>query len=340
MPDPMTTLGICIPTYKRPDFLRRCVLSALEAAGDRPVRVFIADDSMDATNTALYRELAEFSDRVVISRNPVNLGIDDNIQRAVDLCDSDYAWIVGEDDYFLPGSVQRVHDLLQQSSSAFVFANYVYVSDDGGRVIGQALDEPPAQMSGLDFVASHLWAAGFIGGCIVDRQRWAATSPAPYKDTYYTHVGRICELLAELGAVVHIVSEPSVANRVDGTDTFTWKHDSYGVFFGFQAMCAAVARQFPAIAGQAQNAATVMEHRYQWLSLRVAMRLRSELGYDKAQYSRYLATHIRNPIKRLALYLISVTPPRVMRSLVSGYRRLRRLVTQTPTSPAGIERPR
>jgi glycosyltransferase involved in cell wall biosynthesis len=55
----MTTLGICIPTYKRPDFLRRCVLSALDAAGDRPVRVFIADDSMDETNTALYGELQD-----------------------------------------------------------------------------------------------------------------------------------------------------------------------------------------------------------------------------------------------------------------------------------------
>ncbi len=328
----MTTLGICIPTYKRPDFLRRCVLSALEAAGDRPVRVFIADDSMDDTNTALYAELARLSERIVISRNPINLGIDDNIQCSVDMCDCDYAWIVGEDDYFLPGAVQRVHDLLQRSSSAFVFANYVYVSDDGGRVIDQALHAPPAQMPGTDFVASHLWAAGFIGGCIIDRRRWAATSPTPYKGTYYTHVGRICELLAAPGAVAGLISEPSVANRVDGTDTFTWKHDSYGVFFGFQAMCAAVARQFPVIAAQAQTAAEVMEHRYQWLSLRVAMRLRSELGYDKAQFHRYLASHIRNPIKRLALYVISITPPGMLRSLVSGYRRLRRPTTHNPAT--------
>jgi glycosyltransferase involved in cell wall biosynthesis len=328
----MATLGICIPTYRRPDFLRRCVLSALDAVGDRPVRVFIADDSMDDTNHAVYAELQTRSNAVVVSRNPVNLGIDDNIQRAIDLCDCDYAWIVGEDDYFLPGSMQRIHDLLRDTSNPFVFANYVYVGDDGGRVIGQALDAPPVEMPGGDFVARHLWAAGFIGACIVNRRRWGETDPAPYKGTYYTHVGRICELLAVPGAVVHIVAEPCVANRVDGTDTFTWRHDSYGVFFGFKAMCEAVARQFPSIAGQAREAAEVMEHRYRWLSLRVAMRLRSELGYDKSQFTRYLASHIRSPIKRLALYLISIAPPAAMRSLVTAYRRMRR--------PASVDTPR
>ena len=320
----MTTLGICIPTYKRPDFLRRCVLSALEAAGDRPVRVFIADDAMDDTNVELYAELQARSDAVVVHRNPVNLGIDDNIQCAVDLCDCDYAWIVGEDDYFLPGSVQRVYNLLQQTSNAFIFANYAFVGDDGERPLGQALDAPPAQMSGVDFVARHLWAAGFIGACIVDRRRWSDTSTAPYKGTYYTHVGRICELLSHWPDPVRIVTGPCVANRVEGTDTFTWKRDSYGVFFGFRAMCAAVTRQCPPLSDAASQAAQVMAQRYGWLTLRLAMRLRSELGYDVAQFRRYLGPQTANPLKRLAFYLISIAPPLTFRPVVAAYRRLRR----------------
>jgi glycosyltransferase involved in cell wall biosynthesis len=320
----MTTLGICIPTYKRPDFLRRCVLSALESAGDRHVRIFIADDSMDQTNTALYEELQARSNAVVVHRNAINLGIDDNIQCAVDLCDCDYAWIVGEDDYFLPGAVERVYDQLQDATEAFVFANYAYVGDDSGRLLGRALDAPPTQMTGVDFVSQHLWAAGFIGACIVNRKRWSETSKAPYKGTYYTHVGRICEMLAKCSDRVRIVAEPCVANRVEGTDTFTWKNDSYGVFFGFQAMCAAVATQCHPLHDAALRAAKVMEVRYRWLTLRVAMRLRSEKGYDLAQYRRYLAPNTVNPLKRVALLLISVAPPAVFRPLVVLYRRLSR----------------
>ncbi|WP_176399007.1 glycosyltransferase family 2 protein [Pandoraea sp. PE-S2T-3] len=322
----MTTLGICIPTYKRPDFLIRCVLSALEAAGDRPIRIFIADDSMDDTNDAAYAKLAQWSNQIVIHRNARNLGIDDNIQQAVDLCDCDYAWIVGEDDSFMSDSVRRVHDALQGATHAFVFANYAYVGDDDNRRLGQALDVPDGEMPGFEFVSKYLWAAGFIGACIVDRKRWDATSTAPYKGSYYTHVGRICELLAGTGEVLpaRIIAEPCVANRVEGTDTFTWKRDSYGVFFGFCAMCNAVTRQCPSLSGASMQAAKVMENRYGWLTLRLAMRLRSERGYDVEQYRRYLSRHTENGLKRFAFYVISISPPWAFQPLVSAYRRMRR----------------
>jgi len=323
----MTTLGICIPTYKRPDFLRRCVLSALDAAGDRPLRIFISDDSMDDANTSLYAELAQRSDRIIVHRNPVNLGIDDNIQRAVDVCDCDYAWIVGEDDFFLPDSVQRVFDLLQGARAPFVFANYAYVGDDEQHMIGRALEEQDGDMPGADFIDQHLWAAGFIGACIVDRRRWSETATTPYKGSYYTHVGRICELLARNGEPARIIAAPCVANRVEGTDTFTWKQDSYGVFFGFKAMCEAVARQCPSIAIPARHAADVMAERYGWLTLRVAMRLRSDHGYDLDQFRRYLAQTTANPARRLAFFLISIAPPAMFRPLVNLHRRLRRPAT-------------
>lgn len=320
----MKTLGICIPTYKRPDFLKRCVLSAIESAEGYPIRIFIADDSASDVNDAVLAELVAAWPCVSAHQNPANLGLDNNIQRSVDLCNCDYAWIVGEDDYFLPGSVRRVVDRLQHADHAFVFANYAYVGDRDDSQIGRALDQPDGLLSGIDFIDRYLWAAGFIGACIVDRQRWGSTSPDPYKGTYYTHVGRICEMLAPVGSTVCIICQACVANRVEGTDTFTWRNDSYGVFFGFQDMCEAVARDHPGIAAAARNAATVMEKHYGWLSLKVAMRLRSGLGYDYAQYRRYLAPGTGNPFKRLAFMLISVAPPWTFRPLVAAHRWMRR----------------
>lgn len=325
----VTTLGICIPTYRRPDFLRRCVLSALKSAGDCPIRIFIADDSMDSTNEAAYAELSRISDQVAVHRNTVNLDIDDNIQKAVEICDCDYAWIVGEDDYFLPGAIARVYALLQSPQPAFLFANYAYVGDDDNRRLGQALSVPDGEIQEREFVSNHLWAAGFIGACIVDRQRWNATQTAPYKGSYYTHVGRICELIASGEDVrpVRIIAEPCVANRVEGTDTFTWKRDSYGVFFGFCAMCAAVAKQCTSLSDAARQAAKVMEARYGWLTLRLAMRLRSERGYDVGQFRRYLSHTAGSTPRRTAFYLISITPPWIFRPMVSIYRRMRRGVS-------------
>ncbi|PTT91628.1 hypothetical protein DBR42_03460 [Pelomonas sp. HMWF004] len=120
----MTSLGISIPTYKRPEFLRRCVLSALEAAGDRPVCILISDDSMEEPKTVLHTELRKLLDAVIVHRDPIWQGIDENTPRfVVELYYCDYAWIAVEADYFLPDSVARAQRLLQTTWDAFVFAN-------------------------------------------------------------------------------------------------------------------------------------------------------------------------------------------------------------------------
>lgn len=320
----MTTLGICIPTYRRPDFLRRCIVSAIESAQGRAIGIFVADDAVDGTNDAVLAELRAAHPFILVRRNAANLGIDDNIQVAVDLCDCDHAWLVGEDDTFLPGAVARLHTLLQASDEPFLFANYAYVGEDPTQAIGTALATQGAySIAAAEFLAEHLWAVGFIGACIVRRSAWAATDPAPYRGSYYTHVGRIAEIVADAGQA-RIVRECAVANRVEGTDTFTWKRDSYGVFFGFLAMCRAAAARKPAFAPAFARAGETMERRYRWLSLRLAMRLRAERGYDLAQYRRYLRHGHLGAAKRLAMLAISVSPPALFRPLVAAYRVLRR----------------
>ena len=319
------TLGICIPTYRRPEFLQRCILSAIQSAEGRAIRIFVADDAVDGTNDAMLADLRRAHPFIEVRRNDVNLGIDANIQQAVDMCDCDYAWLVGEDDAFLPGAVARMRALLQDANDPFVFANYAYVGDDPAKPIGAAAlpVDGPAVMDAERFLADHLWAVGFIGACVIRRSAWANTTAAPYQGTYFTHAGRVAELIADAGKA-RVSRECSVANRVEGEDTFTWKRDTYGVFFGFLAMCRVAAERRPAFAEALRSAGKTMEMRYRWLSLRLAMRLRSERGYDRAQYRKYLRGGALGPVKRLGFFVISVSPPLLFRPLVRAYRALRR----------------
>ena len=320
----MKTLGICIPTYRRPEFLKRCVLSAIESAEGRPVRIFIADDSANDVNDATLGQLAATYPFVHVHKNPSNLGLDNNIQRSVDLCDCDYAWMIGEDDVFLPGAVAQMHALVQTVDLPFVFANYAYVGDDPGRPLGQALNgESSGPLAADRFVALHLWAAGFLGACVVRRADWGRTDPGPYATTYYTHVGRIVEMVSDAG-FAWISADCSVANRVEGDDTFTWKNDSYGVFFGFLSMCRTAAIRRPALSAALHAAGRALERRYRWLSIRVAARLRSQRAYDYGQYRKYLSTSDVPAMKKFVLLAVSVTPPSVFEPLVRAYRARRR----------------
>lgn len=320
----MKTLSICIPTYRRPALLERCVLSALASALDRPVSIVVADDAMSDDNALTMLRLTADHPNVHWHRNARNLGIDDNIQNAVDLCRTDYAWLIGEDDTFIPGTVATMVDRLQHLDVPFVFANYRYVDDSMQRELGIALPLAAANTMPLGaFIEQNLWAVGFIGACVVCKASWDATTPAPYQGTYYTHVGRIAEMLASQSDVV-VVGEPCVCNRVEGQDAFTWKKDSYGVFFGFVAMCRRVGERLPALAGSMKLAAAVMERRYRWLSLRLALRLRSENAFDRHQYDKYLKHWPMNGLKRRALLCVSVAPPALFRPLVALYRAARR----------------
>ena len=315
----MTTLGICIPTYKRPDFLRRCVLSAIASAESRPLRIFIADDSGSDINAAVLAGLTAAHPFVRVHRNFANLGIDANIQQAVDFCGCDYAWLIGEDDVFLPGAVARMHDLVQTLDTPFVFANYRYSGDAPDHVLGTAVEGLGSTVPKADFFVEHLWAIGFIGACVIRKSDWAATDAAPYLGTYYTHVGRIAEMLVGIEAVP-VVSEPSVANRVEGHETFTWKKDSYGVFLGFVEMCTRVGIRVPAMASVMELASQRFERKFRCLSLRLAVRLRSEHALDYAQFVKYLRHGRIGTFKRLMFLLISVAPPRLFQPLVRLYR--------------------
>jgi glycosyltransferase involved in cell wall biosynthesis len=316
------TLSICVPTYRRPALLERCVRSAVASAAGCPIEVVVADDSMSDINAPTMQQLMSEYAFVRWVRNERNLGIDANIQRVVDLSETDYAWLIGEDDIFLPGAVGRVHARIQSGSEAFVFANYRYVDIDPTIVLGTAASEQlPLSMPRDEFIASHLWAIGFIGACVVRKSDWVRTDATPYQGTYFTHVGRIAEILARQPTVA-IEAQPCVANRVEGGDAFTWKTDSYGVFAGFLTMCEKAGMRVPAIASLMAAASTEFERRFRLLSLRLAARLRSERAFDRKQFDKYLRRNSRlNAGKRWLMFLISITPPQLLSPLVTLYRR-------------------
>ena len=123
----MKTIGICIPTYKRPDFLRRCLASIIDQADGLPIEICVADDSCSDVNDAVIGEAARRFPALRRLKNETNLGINENIRRVVGMADTDYAWLVGEDDYFLPGALARAVAELASANHPFLLCNYALV---------------------------------------------------------------------------------------------------------------------------------------------------------------------------------------------------------------------
>ena len=93
-------------------------------------------------------------------------------------------------------------------------------------------------------IRHHLWSIGFMGAGLFELQSWRPVpSGVPScrnrsHGTYYAHVGHIVEMLERPDRPVRILGAPLVANRAVGPESFTWRTDALGVFFGFEGMCA------------------------------------------------------------------------------------------------------
>ena len=226
-------LTVAIPTYKRPEFLDRCIRSILASIHSRNIEVLVMDDSMDDTNNGVLTKYMGHSNVRAI-KNKTNLGIDANICACIENAEGDYVWLIGEDDLFRPQSIERILPFLDKGYP-FVFANYSYITADQRLVLrDQSVTITSESMAFDTFYDSLLWSAGFIGGCVIHRSDFLKTDYKRFIGTYYAHVAGIS--LASHGRTIGLLAEPQVGNRVGDASTFTWAAESFGVFQGWRRL--------------------------------------------------------------------------------------------------------
>lgn len=111
-------LTVLIPVYQRFDGALRASLSVvahnrsdLEAGH---IRLVVCDDASPAIDAAdLHQKLAAIHPAIEFRRNPSNLGMSANILAMVSSCRSFYSTILTDDDWYEPGALSTVLQLLQ-----------------------------------------------------------------------------------------------------------------------------------------------------------------------------------------------------------------------------------
>jgi len=319
-PNPL--LAVCIPTYRRPDQLRRCLESVIRSAAPHRVAIVVADDATDDTNRALLAELRERYPLLSHHRNPANLGIDGNILHAVDLCTARHAWILGEDDRMLPEGVPAVLAALGGEPPPFLYVNYASVDETVTLVLAERslpLDAD-AEVPAERFLASQAWSAGFIGACVVDRALWGTVDRAPFLGTWYAHVGVILRSVA--GRSVRLLARPLVLNRCGSARAFTWAGSTFDVLHGWERMVDGLRGTYPDAACDAAVASFRRAHGIG--TARFFAYLRADGALDPALHARWVRGGPYGRASRLASWCIARTPPAVFRAARAGLTAVRR----------------
>ena len=166
----------------------------------------------------------------------MNLGIDRNIIRSVDICSCRYAWLLGEDDRLLPVAVSTVLNVLKREDPPFLYINYKSI-DASMKIVLKDRSLPLMRddtIESSEFLARDAWSMGFIGACVIQTEYWSSIIPDRYIGTYFAHVGRIMEYLK--GQSLFRIAEPLVLNRCGSPGTFSWTDSTFEVVSGWKRL--------------------------------------------------------------------------------------------------------
>jgi len=319
-------LGICIPTYKRPEHLVSCVRSINRSAGNLKIPIFISDDSADDTNSHAIQKIKKYYPNIHYQKNMNNIGIDRNILKVIDSCTCQYAWPVGEDDRLKDDAIPEVLKILNTDTATlpFLFVNYSLVNHDYSLVFKEkALDLDDDKTQEVEkYLPQRAWAIGFIGSCVINRRFWGAVLQDSYVGTYFAHVGIILEYLK--GRKVHLIEKPLILNRCGGANVFSWSQQAFEVVGGWERL---MMRLIP-IYGESicRSSIDSFEKAHGIKSPKFLMYLRADKAYDRQTYWRYVSPSSRSVIQKKAAFLIAVTPPiiyRFARLILNHFRRFR-----------------
>lgn len=320
-------LGICIPTFKRPEQLELCVNSIIKSASEYKVPIFISDDSSDTTNSLVLARLKNQYPFIISTKNQQNIGIDANILQCVNICTSKFAWLIGEDDRLLPSAVKKVLMLLESANFSdlpFIFSNYASVDDSisiylNVKVLSIEQDDFETAKS---FLENHSWASGFLGGCIINKEQWSSVVSTKYIGTYFAHVGTILEMIYNRN--IYLISEPLVLNRCGEPRLFSWTDSMFEVAAGWRKMINKLPAVYPR--GSLIVAIRQFEKAHGLYTFRFLCYARADYAYRLSHYKKYIKNIMPGYVDKLIALTIACTPPFVFKSIrffLFTYRRIK-----------------
>jgi glycosyltransferase involved in cell wall biosynthesis len=120
-------ISICIPAYKRPDFLKR-LLDSIAVQTFRDFEVIMTDDSPDGSVAQLVKEY-ESSFHVHYHKNPTPLGSPGNWNAALSLAKGQWIKMMHDDDWFADaGSLAEFADTAKHNKNkSFIFSGFTEV---------------------------------------------------------------------------------------------------------------------------------------------------------------------------------------------------------------------
>lgn len=118
-------ITICIPTYKRPDLIKRSIDSALSQKTTIPYLVYVLDNDDDFSELEIFNIIKSYNDsRLVYFKNRKNIGMGGNWNRCGELVNTKYFSFLHDDDTLREDYLEIISPYLKTSRYDYIFVSY------------------------------------------------------------------------------------------------------------------------------------------------------------------------------------------------------------------------
>ncbi len=223
-------LTIAIPTFNRRDRLSMLLESIAvqqEEVSGRVAVIVIDNASTDGTEGCC-REYLERIRGMRYIRNPENIGAVRNVIKCFETSETEYCWIIGDDDLLRTGSLSLLVALLEIESP-----DLVHLSSLGFE--NEPLQEnmrfeggiEPLHLSGLDFCRLVNVYTTFISGMIVNRTRYLSGKTMAdlpiVTETLFPQLNWVLRNIALGGKLIYI-PQPLIQARAGASGGYNLYH--------------------------------------------------------------------------------------------------------------------
>lgn len=217
--DAARLLSICIPTYNRADYLDQCLAALVPQAEALGIKIFVSDNaSSDSTAEIIARYQARYPHLTSLHQH-ANLGYDKNHKSVIGMADSEFTWLLGDDDIVMGGALEKVLHALQANPDCDLMLLNAVLTDNDMRPRGTQFkcDDDIAIRDCNELLKRHCDKLTF-GMLVINARLFNATDADRFIGTAHFYGGCIYEYLA-LNFIRHgrnsilILKEPMVYLR-------------------------------------------------------------------------------------------------------------------------------
>lgn len=236
----MNRLTIMIPTYNRADFLYKNVKALYEMISEKglteSVYIHISDNASSDDTKEIMKRLEEEAGAINLrcQYNETNLGISENLMGLLEKTETEYAMVLGDDDYIEPQYLSEAMDKINSDLGiACILPSYQNVTVDGkamnrSRDIGK---KPKLLKKGFYNCFVNSWRAHQLSGLIFKVDDLYEKSREVGLNNLYLFVYWIAEACLK-GATLHLTTYPVKVTRPSQTAK-AWSYGKDGLINEF-----------------------------------------------------------------------------------------------------------